>query len=188
MVFAALTQHCIQSYSFCYSCRRCRRCQILWIIDQRLKIHTNMFLLITSLIFNGFSIWKSFGKLRLRAFQPYHQILCILKHVKDVEDNLWHLWCRAIMLSIMQGMVFRYTWVFILRRYKWHIHAGSWSLVNCWQEALTRPYIRYSWILMNAAVGHMDGSALMVIGVSVWYPDIWHASTNIRFDAMVWKP
>ena len=31
---------------------------------------------------------KSFGKLRLRAFQPYHQILCILKHV---EDNLWHL-------------------------------------------------------------------------------------------------
>ena len=26
---------------------------------------------------------KSFGKLRLRAFQPYHQILCILKHVRD---------------------------------------------------------------------------------------------------------
>ena len=34
---------------------------------------------------------KSFGKLRLRAFQPYHQILCILKHVEDVEDNLRHL-------------------------------------------------------------------------------------------------
>ena len=31
---------------------------------------------------------KSFGKLRLRAFQPYHQILCILKHVEDVKDNL----------------------------------------------------------------------------------------------------
>ena len=31
---------------------------------------------------------KSFGKLRLRAFQPYLQILCILKHVEDVEDNL----------------------------------------------------------------------------------------------------
>ena len=30
---------------------------------------------------------KSFGKLRLRAFQPYHQILCILKHVGDVEDR-----------------------------------------------------------------------------------------------------
>ena len=30
---------------------------------------------------------KSFGKLRLRAFQPYHQILCISKHVEDVEDR-----------------------------------------------------------------------------------------------------
>ena len=30
---------------------------------------------------------KSFEKLRLRAFQPYHQILCILKHVGDVEDR-----------------------------------------------------------------------------------------------------
>ena len=39
------------------------------------------------LIFNP---QKSFGKLRLRAFKPYHQILCmskhILKHVEDVED------------------------------------------------------------------------------------------------------
>ena len=26
---------------------------------------------------------KSFGKLRLRAFQPCHQILCILMHVGD---------------------------------------------------------------------------------------------------------
>ena len=33
---------------------------------------------------------KCFGKLRLRASQPYHQILCILKHVEDVEDNLRH--------------------------------------------------------------------------------------------------
>ena len=30
---------------------------------------------------------KSFEKLRLRAFQPYHQTLCILKHVEDVEDD-----------------------------------------------------------------------------------------------------
>ena len=30
---------------------------------------------------------KSFGKLRLRAFQPYHQILCMSKYVKDVEDR-----------------------------------------------------------------------------------------------------
>ena len=30
---------------------------------------------------------KSFGKLRLMAFQPYHQTLCILKHVGDVRDR-----------------------------------------------------------------------------------------------------
>ena len=37
---------------------------------------------------------KSFGKLRLRAFKPYHtipyqtiQILCMSKHVEDVEDR-----------------------------------------------------------------------------------------------------
>ena len=51
------------------------------------KEHTHTFWLITSLILNGFSIRKSFGKLRLRAFQPYHQILCILKHVGDVRDR-----------------------------------------------------------------------------------------------------
>ena len=30
---------------------------------------------------------KNFEKLRHRAFQPYHQILCILKHVRDVRDR-----------------------------------------------------------------------------------------------------
>ena len=30
---------------------------------------------------------KSFGKIRPRAFQPYHQILCMGKHVEDVEDR-----------------------------------------------------------------------------------------------------
>ena len=34
---------------------------------------------------------KSFGKLRLEAFQPYNQILCMLKQIKDVEYYLWHL-------------------------------------------------------------------------------------------------
>ena len=53
--------------------------------DGKRTYHT--FWLITSLILNGFSIRKSFGKLRLRAFQPYHQILCISKHVEDVEDR-----------------------------------------------------------------------------------------------------
>ena len=51
------------------------------------KEHTHTFWLITSLILNGFSIRKSFGKLRLRAFQPYHQILCILKIITISDIN-----------------------------------------------------------------------------------------------------
>ena len=47
---------------------------------------------------------ESFGKLRLRAFQPYHQTLCILKHVKDVKDNLWHLWHASTYIEF-DGMV-----------------------------------------------------------------------------------
>ena len=57
-----LLRNTAYSYSFCYSCGRCWRCPILWIIDQRLKIHTNMFLLITAIIFNRFSIRKTFWK------------------------------------------------------------------------------------------------------------------------------
>ena len=51
------------------------------------KEHTHTLWLITSLILNGFSIRKSFGKLRLRPFQPYHQIICMSKHVEDVEER-----------------------------------------------------------------------------------------------------
>ena len=40
---------------------------------------------------------KSFGKLRLRAFQPYHHILCMSKHVEDVEDRSnTHKGCNAM--------------------------------------------------------------------------------------------
>ena len=60
------------------------------------KEHTHTFWLRTSLIFNGFSIQKSFGKLRLRAFQPYHQILCIL------EIDQVHL--RAVMLFMLETL------------------------------------------------------------------------------------
>ena len=34
-----------------------------------------------------FQSGKSFGKLRLSAFQPYHQILCMLKHVEDRSNT-----------------------------------------------------------------------------------------------------
>ena len=45
---------------------------------------------------------------------------------------------------------------FILKKIQWHIHAGPWSLVNCWQESFMRHYIRCSWILMRVAVGLME--------------------------------
>ena len=51
-----------------------------------LKQGTYTFLLITFLIFNQFSIQKSFGKLRLRPIQPYHSMLYMSKHVKGVES------------------------------------------------------------------------------------------------------
>ena len=44
---------------------------------------------------------------------------------------------------------------FIPKKIQWHIHAGPWSLVNWWCEALTRHYIRASWILMRVAVSLM---------------------------------
>ena len=47
---------------------------------------------------------KSFEKLRLRAFQPYHQILCMLKHVENVEDYLRHLQ-HALIYTGSDGMV-----------------------------------------------------------------------------------
>ena len=49
---------------------------------------------------------------------------------------------------------------FIPKKIQWHIHTGSWSLVNCWREAFTMPYIRCSWILMRVAVGLTDSLGL----------------------------
>ena len=50
------------------------------------KEHTDTFMLITFLIFNQFSICKKFWKAET-AFQPYHPIVYVLKHVEDVEDR-----------------------------------------------------------------------------------------------------
>ena len=52
----------------------------------------------------------------------------------------------AICRAIRKSMVLVNTWVFILRRYKWHIHAGSWSLVNCLAGSLDEALYR---VLMN---------------------------------------
>ena len=53
---------------------------------------------------------KSFGKLRLRAFQPYHQILCISKHVEDVEDRSnTHKGCNAMYVGDVEDGKRTYT-------------------------------------------------------------------------------
>ena len=45
---------------------------------------------------------KSFGKLRLRAFQPYHQILCMLKHVEDRSNT--HKGCNAMYVEDVEDI------------------------------------------------------------------------------------
>ena len=53
----------------------------------------------------NFQSEKSFGKLRLRAFQPYHQILCMLKHVEDVEDRSnTHKGCNAMYVEDVEDI------------------------------------------------------------------------------------
>ena len=48
---------------------------------------------------------KSFGKLRLRAFQPCHQILCMSKHVEDVEDRSnTHKGCNAMYVEDVEDI------------------------------------------------------------------------------------
>ena len=48
---------------------------------------------------------KSFGKLRLRAFQPYHQILYMSKHVEDVEDRSnTHKGCNAMYVEDIEDI------------------------------------------------------------------------------------
>ena len=47
---------------------------------------------------------KSFGKLRLRPFQPYHPMPCMLKHVEGVESQnnfrpLRHTWHWMVWLE-----------------------------------------------------------------------------------------
>ena len=67
------------------------------------KEHTDTFWLITSLIINGFLIRKKFWKAETESFSN-HQILCMLKHVEDVEDYLRHL-RHALIYTVFDDMV-----------------------------------------------------------------------------------
>ena len=101
-----------------------------------------------------------------------------MKHVEPMcfpcerHGNLWiSQWLQQLWMSTLPTnkcvtvkLVARWRWKawcldtrgFILMKIQWHIHAGLWSLVNWWCEALTRHYIRCSWILMRVAVGLME--------------------------------
>ena len=77
--FGKLRLRAFQPYHQYYICRHCRyKTRIsnafnAIYVDTVDTKHIHTFLPITFLIFNGFQSTKSFGKLRLRAFQPYHQ-------------------------------------------------------------------------------------------------------------------
>ena len=69
------------------------------------KDHTHTFWLITSLI-------KKFWKAETRAFQPYHQILCMSKHVEDVEDRSnTHKGCNAMYVEDVEDGKRTYTYI-----------------------------------------------------------------------------
>ena len=56
-------------------------------------------------------------------------------HFVSLDQNTYYIsFCRAIMTN---GIVFEIhiDRGFILKKIQWHIHAGLWSLVNCWREA-----------------------------------------------------
>ena len=60
-----------------------------------------------------FQSGKSFRKLRLQAFQPYYQILCILKHVKDVKYRSSTLkGCNAMYVEDVEDGKRTYTHIF----------------------------------------------------------------------------
>ena len=64
-------------------------------------LHLNKYVIL-ALIFHG--------KLGLRAFQPYHQILCMSKHVEDVEDRSnTHKGCNAMYVEDVEDGKRTYT-------------------------------------------------------------------------------
>ena len=75
-------------------------CNAMYVEDVKdgKRTYTHIWL-ITSLILN---VEKSFGKLRLQGFpQPYHQMLCILKHVEDGKIDQIHIRAHKPLMSNM---------------------------------------------------------------------------------------
>ena len=75
------------------------------------KEHKHTFWLITSLILNGFSIRKKFWKAETESFPTIPlQILCMSKHVEDVEDRSnTHKGCNAMYVEDVEDGKRTYT-------------------------------------------------------------------------------
>ena len=116
--------------------------------------------LATSLVLRATDYKDQFLSLK-RAFQidrhqcskvGYVKYLLWQVNFHELNHSLWFIyvarWRRKAWCLDTRG--------FIPKKIQWHIHAGLWSLVNWWREALMRHYIRCSWILMTAAVSLME--------------------------------
>ena len=68
--------------SNCYSCYSCQKGQKITLCTQYRYIQCY-----GERVERLCYVEKSFGKLRLRPFQPYHPMQCMLKHVEGVESQ-----------------------------------------------------------------------------------------------------
>ena len=89
------------------------------------------------------NLWKQHEQRDTEMVEVTNNNQCdqCLKKVSESQEHSTKSWRgadTAIMAqgcsAIKQGMVIVSSWVFILKMIQWHIHAGSWSLVNCWRE------------------------------------------------------
>ena len=62
-------------------------CNAMYVEDIKDGKRTYTYILVHNFLNLIFNPKKSFEKLRLWAFQPHYQILCIIKHVGDVRDR-----------------------------------------------------------------------------------------------------
>ena len=59
-----------------------------------------------------------------------------------------------------KGMVFDMTRGFILKTIQWHMHTGSWLLVNCWREGSYESLYNMLMNVNEVAVSLEDGLGL----------------------------
>ena len=76
----------------------------------------------------------------------YHSLLSVSdqtvgeEHLLNILESHSHLQKKETCRAIKRDAWYFITRGFILKTIQWHIHTGSWSLVNCWREGSTLPY------------------------------------------------